>query len=353
MTPRENILSCLRRRGYDHIPLDINLCASQIDAFERRFGHRDYRSWFGVDHQELFISPVKTWEDVKTLYPRETLPEDTEIDEYGVGHSKGSEAAFHMTRMHHPLRGDIEAGEIEGYPLPKIDAAWENGVGELVRSCHGKNLAAVAGWQCTIWERAWYLRGMEDLMVDMATEDEKATLLLDRITALSTSVVETWVKAGADIVMLGDDIGTQRGPLMSVELWERWLKPRLSWVIGAAKKLNPELLVFYHSCGNCRDFVPGLIEAGVDVLNPLQPEAGMDYLDVHREWGQSLSFWGGLGTQQLLPWGTPEEVAATSRAYLAACGDRGGLVLGPTHLVEPEVPWENLLAFKEAAAKGA
>jgi len=81
----------------------------------------------------------------------------------------------------------------------------------------------------------------------------------------------------------------------------------------------------------------------------VQPEAGMDFLEIHRTYGNRISFWGTLGTQQLLPWGSPQDVEKTVQDYLEACGNRGGIVLGPTHLVEPEVPWENLVMMREAS----
>ena len=135
---------------------------------------------------------------------------------------------------------------------------------------------------------------------------------------------------------------------MSVELWRTWLKPRLKKVIDAGRAIKPDLLIFYHSCGYVIPFLNELIEVGVDVLNPVQPEC-MDFADVHRETAGRLSYWGTIGTQQLLPFGTPEAVRETVRRNLEICGPQGGIVIAPTHMVEPEVPWENLVAMREAA----
>ncbi len=119
-TPREDLLRCLRRKGFEQVHTDFVFCKSQIEAFRQRFGHSDYESFFGLSHRKLEI-PVKiNYSDGQKLFPRETLPESTVFDEYGIGHSKGSAAAFHMTRMHYPLRG---AGlqEINEYPYPTVD----------------------------------------------------------------------------------------------------------------------------------------------------------------------------------------------------------------------------------------
>jgi uroporphyrinogen decarboxylase len=118
-------------------------------------------------------------------------------------------------------------------------------------------------------------------------------------------------------------------------------------VIRAGKTINPDLLVFYHSCGYVIPFLDELIEIGVDILNPVQPEC-MNFNEVYKAVGGRISFWGTLGTQSTLPFGTPAEVKEAVWANLRTCGKQGGIVIAPTHMVEPEVPWDNLLAMKEA-----
>lgn len=134
-------------------------------------------------------------------------------------------------------------------------------------------------------------------------EDQNATCLLDRITEVSIARAQLYTKAGADIVHLGDDIGTQHGPVMGLELWREWLKTRLKKVVDAAKAINPDVLISYHSCGDIRIFLEDLVEVGIDVLNPIQPEC-MDFQQVYDQIGDRMSFWGTIVTQQLLPFGT-------------------------------------------------
>jgi uroporphyrinogen decarboxylase len=132
--------------------------------------------------------------------------------------------------------------------------------------------------------------------------------------------------------------------MMSVELWREWIKPRWKKVIDAARKQKPDILVYYHSCGYVLPFIDELIEIGVEILNPVQPES-MDFNEVHDRFGDRLSFWGTIGTQTTLPFGTPDDVRKTVISRLDKCGKKGGIVIAPTHLVEPEVPWENLQAM--------
>lgn len=348
MTPRDNLLRSLRRQGFETVPLDtFGFCASQLEAFEARFGHRNVQDFFNVPFRGCDVLYTPTWTDPAKLYPREALPAGTRIDIMGVGHSQQPNC-YHMTRMHHPLKGeDVTLDEIRNYPLPQAAPNALDRIRQQTDAIHQRGLAARASMACTVWESAWYIRSMEDLMADMMAEDERAALHLDRVTARAVECIEIAARGGADIIQLGDDIGMQQTIMMSVDLWRTWLKPRLARIIAAGKAINPDLLMFYHSCGYVIPFLDELIDIGVDILNPVQPEC-MAFDDVYQRVGGRLSFWGTVGTQTTLPFGTPADVKDVIWHNLRRCGAGGGIVVGPTHLVEPEVPWANLLAMKEA-----
>jgi uroporphyrinogen decarboxylase len=135
--------------------------------------------------------------------------------------------------------------------------------------------------------------------------------------------------------------------MMSEGMYREWLQPRLAKVIAAAKAKKPDVLIFYHTCGFVEPLIPNLIEAGIDILNPVQPEC-MDFAEIHAEYGDRLSFNGTLGTQTTMPFGTPDEVRKTVLTNLEIAGPKGGLLCCPTHMLEPEVPWENIVAYVEA-----
>jgi len=149
------------------------------------------------------------------------------------------------------------------------------------------------------------------------------------------------------VLRLGDDIGMQSGMIMSADTWRHWLKPRLAQIIRAAKEVKPDIHIFYHSDGDCRAVIRDLIEIGVTVLNPVQPEC-MDPAEIKAAFGDQLAFWGTIGTQTTMPFGTPEQVRATVRERIMTVGKGGGLLIAPTHILEPEVPWDNIIAFVEA-----
>lgn len=340
----------MRRQGFQWVPVDSGgLCPSQVEAFKKRFGHDDYASYFKNPLRHIGIPMRKTWADAKKLFPREQLPEKTDIDCWGLGHSH-QENCFHMKRMHHPMAGDASLDEVRNYPLPTIENDAVDRVKAQVKEIHSKGLAAMGDMACTIWEIAWYIRSMEDLMTDMMTDDERAVVHFDRITEHAVKRVEVYAKGDTDIIQFGDDIGMQQTIMMSTELWRKWIKPRFASVIAAGRRIKPDLLVFYHSCGYIIPFIDELIEIGVDILNPVQPEC-MKLEEVHKLAKGRLSYWGTIGTQTTLPFGTAKEVKEEVWKNLRICGKQGGIVIAPTHLVEPEVPWENLVAMVEATAE--
>lgn len=135
--------------------------------------------------------------------------------------------------------------------------------------------------------------------------------------------------------------------MMSPDLWRKTLKPRLEKIIRAAKEVKEDILIFYHGDGNLERIIPDLIDAGVEVLNPVQPEC-VDPFKVKELYGDRLSFWGCVGTQTTMPFGTKEEIFEVCRKLICEVGKGGGLLLAPTHVIEPEVPYENVEAFLQA-----
>lgn len=340
MTNRENYLSLVRRQGFEHIPVDFFMCPSLEKRFEQYA--QEHGITFAFDHVHLDngLKWISAEESVFRKYYREPLKEGTTFDGYGVAYSPGSAAAYHMTQMHHPMADFDSVEQVLAYPFPELlrREVPLNKTGDKVTMGH---------MQCTVWEQSWYLRGMENLMMDMMMEDPIATAILDKVTDISCQNAAAYAEAGADILFLGDDIGMQHTPLMSRELYCQWIKPRLARVIREARKKKEDILIFYHSCGYVESFIPDLIEAGVDVLDPVQPEC-MDFEAIHEQFGEQISFHGTIGTQTTMPYGTPEEVRNAVFRNLDIAGQKGGLLVAPTHMLEPEVPPENIAAYIQA-----
>jgi uroporphyrinogen decarboxylase len=246
------------------------------------------------------------------------------------------------------LRGVQDFARLKQFPWPDLDQPYRyTGLRERVEALHRQGFA-VAAFAGSVFEQSWYIRGMEDLMMDLAAAPEVAHYFFERTAALQQRAAAEFARAGVDIIITGDDIAGQNGLLMSLETWREFLKPRLAAAVRAVKTANPNSFVFYHSDGNVEPAVPELIEAGIDILNPVQPEC-MEPAEIKRKYGYRLSFWGTVSVQRTMPFGTPDEVRAEVRARIRDVGRNGGLILAPAHVLGPETPWENVVAFFEAA----
>ena len=357
-SPKDNLIQLYRRNGYNSTPVGFVLCESLEKEFKKRYPNAEsYQDHFNFPYRNI-IDPGFAWNfenmdlvpgrkeiDWHKYYP-EGFQHEVKFDGWGVAHEK-SPNSMHMTQMYHPLKNFTEMDEFEAYPWPDFTKADFSGIEQEINELHAKGLAVFIWQECTIWETAWYLRSMENLMMDMAMEDEKAYFLLDLITDKACYRAEKFAKMGADILGLGDDIGMQSSIMMSEEMYRQWLKPRLAKVIRAAKNVKPDILISYHSCGFVEPLINDLIEAGIDILNPVQPEC-MDFEEIHQKYGNRISFNGTIGTQKLMPFGTPDQIKAEVTKNLDLAGEKGGLFCCPTHMLEPEVPWKNIEAYVQA-----
>ncbi|MGL1892944.1 MAG: hypothetical protein OCD02_15025 [Spirochaetaceae bacterium] len=349
MNKRENFLSMLRRQGYEYAPVDLVLCPSLLESYEKDISStKNFEDYFGLPWREVEDGKIIAVDDsVYEEYYKDKLKEGRTIDSWGVGHEPGSDACMHMTYMRHPMKDLTTIEELENYPYPDYLNGDFSHQKTQIDAIHEKGLASCGNMQITIWEASWYLRSMEQLMMDMIMDKEKAELIIDKVLELSIHRAVQYAKAGCDILFFGDDIGMQSSIMMSVEMYVEWFKPRLTKLIDTVKKVNPNIIIFYHSCGFVEPFIPHLIEAGVDVLNPVQPEC-MDFEKLHGLYGDKISFHGTIGTQTTMPFGTPDEVRELVIKNLSIAGKKGGLFCSPTHMLEPEVPWENIMAYIEA-----
>ena len=203
------------------------------------------------------------------------------------------------------------------------------------------------------FEMYWRLRGMENTMLDIAAEPDLAAMMIRRCVDFSLHLSQAACnRFDLDWLWAGDDVGGQRGMMISPETWRAMIKPELKKIFDFAKAQN--IFAAFHSCGGIRPIIEDLIEIGVQVLNPIQNNcAGMDALELKREFGQHLAFMGGIDTQYLIPNGTPEQVyKETLKLIEGMTADGGGYILAASHTVPPETPDDNIFAMYKAAGLG-
>ena len=304
------------------------------------------REHFGI-WQERFVQPRQAKEpdkpDFSRYYSDVKIPDDAYIDSLGVLHVPGS--MYHFTHYISPLRHATSLSEMEDFPWPSQEAyTQENGIAE-VEQAHAEGLSTVCGIG-HMYEDAWQIRGYEEFLMDMPAAPEICEYILDRLFERNMKKAVWAARAGVDRLLCGDDVANQKTMMFSVDSWRHFMKSR--W----QKEIKPDIRVWYHSDGNIMEIIPDLIEAGVDILNPVQPEC-LNVAEVKQRFGDRLVLDGTIGTQSVMPFGSPDDVRQTVREMKRTVGYDGALILSPTHILEPEVPIDNILAFLEECARPA
>jgi uroporphyrinogen decarboxylase len=244
-----------------------------------------------------------------------------------------------------PVGPCLERAGLSGYRFP--DPAREYRFAGLGDWCRRNRESYAILWVGDLWERATFMRGMQELLLDVALHPRFVRRLLEGITGYILETMRIlFERFEFDGIAVSDDYGTQAGMIIAPEAWRRLVKPLLGEIYALARRNGRT--VFHHSCGNILPIIPDLIGMGLDILHPIQPEA-MDVLALKREFGRDLAFCGGLGTQRLLPRGSPEEVRREVRRLKNELGRGGGYILEPGITVQADVPLANLLAMIEQA----
>ena len=276
------------------------------------------------------------------------IPNGVHIEADGVLHLPGS--SHHFTHLISPLRNVYDFDEIQKFPFYKNPDDFDfSGLRGQVEKLHAEGRVAAA-WVGRFFETSWALRGYENLLADMLAEPEIAEYFFQNELRWNLKFTAEAVKAGVDILYYGDDVGSQKAMTFSADLWRKLIKEKWRAVWGEAKKINPDVVIWYHSCGNIFDIIGDLIEVGLDILNPIQPEC-MDIYEIHRKYGDRLSFDGGLSTQENFPFGTPQSVVRETETLIEVFGKNGGIIVAPAHDLEPEVPFANMKAFFDTCRK--
>ena len=343
ISSRERMLIVLNHEKPDRIPFQFKLSPSLFEQFKEKTGSDNVSEYFGFDTRNVAQKPTTKKTDFSKYLTN--LNDNVVVDEFGVGKVVGSK--FHFQSYIHPLQ-NLSFQEIKDYPFPDIAASYRcDHFQEKAAKFHSDGYF-VTGSVGKIFETCWEMRGMEDFLIDMKANDDIALFLIETLADMREKLAKKYASVGVDMISIADDIGTQRGMMMDPELWRKFLKPVWKKVISSAKKIKPDLYIYYHSDGDIREVIGDLIEIGIDVLNPVQPEC-MDPAEVKRKYGNDITMWGTIGTQTTMPFSSPSEIRKLVKHRIEQLGINGGLILGPTHVLEPEVPWENIEAFVDAA----
>ena len=342
----------VQHQEHEHILFYAKYTQYVDEKLRKRFGlegNEDLRDFFGMFNPvDVNLRPPSDLKqvDFSRYYSDISIPSNAFINSIGVLEIPGS--IYHFTRYISPLRNAESIKDMEDFDFPNVDGYLDSHMKDEVEAAHKNNKVT----SCSIthmYETAWQIRGYEEFLMDMVVKPENCEYILDKICERNIKKAEAAAKAGVDMLITGDDVANQKSMMFSPELWRKFIKPRWAKVYETAKSIKKDIQIWYHSDGNIEAIIPELIEIGVDILNPVQPEC-MDVMKIKKEYGKNIVIDGTIGTQTTMPFGTPADVRNLVKERKRTLGYDGALILSPTHVLEPDVPIENIIAFIEECA---
>ncbi|MGA2031231.1 MAG: uroporphyrinogen decarboxylase family protein [Thermoguttaceae bacterium] len=376
MTSRQRMLAALEHRQADRVPIDLGGNQTGI----HKLAYRALLAHLGIQDQVRIMDAVQQLAQpceavlqrfhVDTRYIAAAAAADFQggivarrrngrlwhdlTDEFGVTWSMPDDQPLYMDISHHPLAGASFA-DLQNYPFPKGDDpgrfAGLRQRAEALRS--DTPYAVVSGISGVVYEICWYLRGLEQWFIDMLTQPEFCAALLDQTLKFWMDWFRVFLdEVGdlVDVIMIGDDLAGQNGPLFRPEIYRNLVKPRHMRLVQYIRA-RTRAKIWYHTCGACTQYIPDLIQNGIDILNPVQISAReMDPKRLKADFGDRLSFWGGaIDAQHVLPTAAPATVREHVRRNLQVWKPRGGYVFNSVHNIQAGVPPENIVALYDAA----
>jgi uroporphyrinogen decarboxylase len=334
MTARERVMAAIAHEQPDRAPYHVDFTFRAHQAMARYYGDEAFAGRIGNCLACAGAAPPDAW--------REVEPNIWE-DQFGVRWDRSVDRDIGVV-----CNQIVRPANVDDFPLP--DPAHPHRFDDLAETIATRcDRFVICNLGFSLYERAWTLAGMENLLMAMVADPAFAHRLLDRILAYNLAVIRRACDYHIDAMMFGDDWGQQSGVVMGARMWREFIKPRVREMYQTVKECGK--LVFIHSCGKVGELFPDLIECGVDVFNPFQPEV-IDVYEAKRAFGDRLTFFGGISTQRLLPYGTPDEVRAEVRRLLREVGANGGLIAAPAHATPGDARPENVAAMIEVLRDG-
>lgn len=341
MTGFERVMATLNRERTDRPPFDF---WAEEPTLNRLFAY--------IKHNDLerFLDDMQV--DIRSFDADK--PENKRLENGVFQNMWGERFVFNETgwgEMREDTYGALyyaeNLDEIMAFPFPSNDVMDYGNLREQCREARDKKLAVRYGFG-DIWQRPSLVRGLENHLIDMAVNPDWVHYLSRVFTDFYVEDYKrAWEvsKGNIDIFLVVTDLGTQRGPLISVKMFEEFVAPYLSEIGETIHKFGAKFM--FHTCGNISAFIPSVIKCGVDILNPIQPTGAYEMTpESLSQFGREICFHGGMDVQNLIPRGTAEEIKREAKKYAAAFGT--GYILSPAHLFQPETPPENIIALYQA-----
>lgn len=335
MNNKQWIKEAIAHTVTDFVPWNMSFSPLATEAVQKHYGIEDVKEFLGFPIRD------RGTVSIKPLYASPSQYGKVATDEYGVAWSTSN------IDRGSPIGPPVKEANLSNYKWP--DPKKEYRFKELSDWIAANTENFTILWVGDLWERATFMRGMEKILIDVALHPN---FVGDLLEGIKDYIIETMrillERFDFDAIAVSDDYGTQNGMIMSPDSWRKLVKPRLKEIYELAK--DNGRYVFHHSCGQFYPIIPDLIDIGLDILHPIQPEA-MDIYKLKREFGKDLTFCGGLNTQQLLPKATPQQIRDEVKQLKKKMGAGGGYILEPGITIQADVPLENILALIDQCRK--
>ena len=333
VTPRERVLTAIRHEQPDRVPWHFTFTVPARKKAESCYGGGNLDEMLD-NHLAAYRPHSFFLQEIRPGYCR---------DEFGVVWNRTVDKDIGVVDDY-----QLKTRSLAGYafPDPHNPKRYEKLPAFVAAQSSRFRYVSMA---FSLFERAWSLRGMSDLMVDMMEAPEFVDELFDAITDFNCGVLEEVLRYDIDCVRFGDDWGQQHGLIFGGRLWRRFIKPRLARMYGMVKRAGRAVMI--HCCGRVQELFPELIELGLDIFNPFQPEV-MNPYEIKKQFGGDLTFFGGMSVQKLLPFGTPQEIREETCRLMEQVGRGGGFIIAPSHDMPGDIPIENMVAFIETVRNG-
>lgn len=358
MNSKERVRTTLLRNGVpDRIPVQFDLCKLLIEHFSKELGVDAGYVWSYYEDLSYRISAneirTKLGSDCVVVggttaadFEPISVDGNTTLNEFGM---KMRPTNLYVEVVAPPLKDASSVEDIDKYKFPDPCAKGRFDIAEKEIAKYGNDYFVIGDCELSIFELAWQLTGLEKHMMAMAFQEQWLEKLYDKVEYWTTNIALQLVKLGVDAVWFGEDLGSQTSTLMSPEMWREQFKPRYVRIIKKLKEVNPDLIIIMHSDGAVAPLIDDFIEMGIEVYNPIQPNVpGSDPKELKDKYGDSISFFGGIDQQGLLPGGDVNAIRDEIKYRCKVLGENGGYLLAPAHILQADISPDTVKVMLEA-----
>ena len=350
MLPYERVVRAVKHERADRLP---------IDYLAMPEAHIKLKKFLGIDDDERLLKRLGC--DIRRIDGQFVGPSNmTGVqgvsaqgkDIWGVIWTPATNAYGTYNEIsRHPLANATTVKEVEEYAWPSLDWFDYSRLSEVIDHINRDERYCIQFFAGGCFETPWYMRGMTQFFMDLMDSPDIAEAICRHVAefykARALRAIDG-AKGKIDIILSGGDIGTQRGMMLAPELWRKHIKPYSAELIRPFKEMG--MMTIYHSCGSILPVIDDLIEMGLDILDPIQPHAaGMDAVNLKTQFGNHLTFHGGIDEQELLPQGTSQDVRQEVLRLMKLLGKDGAYIVCPAHALQPDTPPENIMAIYDTA----